>query len=285
MSLTGTFAVVSLTTMALLAVAVTWLVATSLERQAQRDGEQLADVYVSQGVQSKIDLESIGFWRDPDIGSGSGRRVARHRRQVEQRTGARQPVAVHHRRRSHSGRARVTPAAAHRPSTWTGRPGPARHWHRSSTVVDSRHGTHSRGDRPDRLRRPARRQLRLRPGEHPLGDDREVRLAHGADGRGRHRRLRAAGLAAALPHGPPRQRNSPHAGRGERAARAARRVDRSAEPPAAARPSRPGHRVDRALGQAHGADDPRRRPLQGGQRHPGSRPWRRPAEGGGPAAL
>jgi diguanylate cyclase (GGDEF)-like protein len=66
MSLTGTFAVVSLTTMALLAVAVTWLVATSLERQAQRDGEQLAEVYVSQGVQSKIDLESIEFWRDPE---------------------------------------------------------------------------------------------------------------------------------------------------------------------------------------------------------------------------
>ncbi len=56
---------VSMTTMVLLAVVLTWLVATSLGRQAQRDGEQLAEIYVSQGVQSKIDTESVAFWQDP----------------------------------------------------------------------------------------------------------------------------------------------------------------------------------------------------------------------------
>ena len=65
LSLTGTFAVVSMTTMVLLAVVLTWLVATSLQRQAERDGEQLAEIYVSQGVQSKIDTESVAFWQDP----------------------------------------------------------------------------------------------------------------------------------------------------------------------------------------------------------------------------
>ncbi len=65
MSLTGTFAVVSLTTMVLLAVAITWLFASTLESQAQLDGENLAEAYVAQGVQSKIDTEAISFWRDP----------------------------------------------------------------------------------------------------------------------------------------------------------------------------------------------------------------------------
>jgi diguanylate cyclase (GGDEF)-like protein len=65
LSLTGTFAVVSMTTMVLLAVILTWLVASSLGRQAQRDGEQLAEIYVAQGVQSKIDTESVAFWQDP----------------------------------------------------------------------------------------------------------------------------------------------------------------------------------------------------------------------------
>jgi hypothetical protein len=54
-----------MTTMVLLAVVLTWLVATSLQRQAQRDGEQLAEIYVSQGVQSKIDSESVDFWQTP----------------------------------------------------------------------------------------------------------------------------------------------------------------------------------------------------------------------------
>ena len=57
---------VSLTTMVLLALILTWLVATTLQRQAQRDGEQVAEVFVSQGVQSKIDTESVGFWKNPD---------------------------------------------------------------------------------------------------------------------------------------------------------------------------------------------------------------------------
>ncbi len=54
-----------MTTMVLLAVVLTWLVATSLQRQAQRDGEQIAEIYVSQGVQSKIDTEAVAFWQDP----------------------------------------------------------------------------------------------------------------------------------------------------------------------------------------------------------------------------
>jgi diguanylate cyclase (GGDEF)-like protein len=65
MSLTGTFAVVSLATMVLLAVVVTWISATSIQEQAQRDGEQLAEVYVAQGVQSKVDFNSTSFWSDP----------------------------------------------------------------------------------------------------------------------------------------------------------------------------------------------------------------------------
>ena len=57
---------VSLTTMVLLAVVVTWVVSTSLQRQAVRDGEQLAENYVAQGVQSKIDSESVSFWSRPN---------------------------------------------------------------------------------------------------------------------------------------------------------------------------------------------------------------------------
>ena len=66
MTLTRTFAVVSLSTMVLLAAVVTWLFDDAMRDQAQRDGEQLAEVYVSQGVQSKIDNEAVGFWRDPE---------------------------------------------------------------------------------------------------------------------------------------------------------------------------------------------------------------------------
>ena len=65
MTLTRTFAVVSLSTMVLLAAVVTWLLDDSMRKQAQRDGEQLAEVYVSQGVQSRIDSDAVGFWRDP----------------------------------------------------------------------------------------------------------------------------------------------------------------------------------------------------------------------------
>jgi len=66
MSLTRTFAVVSLSTMVLLAVVVTWLFDDTMRQQAQRDGEQLAETYVSQGVQAKIDSEAVGFWSDPE---------------------------------------------------------------------------------------------------------------------------------------------------------------------------------------------------------------------------
>ena len=66
MSLTRTFAVVSLSTMVLLAAVVTWIFDDTMRMQAQRDGEQLAEAYVAQGVQSKIDTEALAFWNDPE---------------------------------------------------------------------------------------------------------------------------------------------------------------------------------------------------------------------------
>ncbi|MFL6071168.1 MAG: putative bifunctional diguanylate cyclase/phosphodiesterase [Actinomycetes bacterium] len=65
MTLTRTFAVVSLSTMVLLAAVVTWLFDDAMRMQAQRDGEQIAETYVSQGVQSRIDSEATSFWEDP----------------------------------------------------------------------------------------------------------------------------------------------------------------------------------------------------------------------------
>jgi diguanylate cyclase len=65
MSLTGTFAVVSLATMVLLALVVTWIFASSLATQAQRDGEALAEVFVTEGVQSRVDFNMSQFWNDP----------------------------------------------------------------------------------------------------------------------------------------------------------------------------------------------------------------------------
>lgn len=56
---------VSLSTMVLLAAVVTWLFNDTMRMQAQRDGEQLAETYVSQGVQAKIDTEAVSFWNDP----------------------------------------------------------------------------------------------------------------------------------------------------------------------------------------------------------------------------
>ena len=57
---------VSLSTMVLLAAVVTWLFDDAMRMQAQRDGEQIAETYVSQGVQSKIDTEATAFWEDPE---------------------------------------------------------------------------------------------------------------------------------------------------------------------------------------------------------------------------
>ncbi len=57
---------VSLSTMVLLAAAVTWIFDDTMRMQAQRDGEQLAEAYVAQGVQSKIDTEALAFWNDPE---------------------------------------------------------------------------------------------------------------------------------------------------------------------------------------------------------------------------
>ena len=57
---------VSLSTMVLLAAVVTWIFDDTMRMQAQRDGEQLAETYVTQGVQSKIDTEAVAFWNDAD---------------------------------------------------------------------------------------------------------------------------------------------------------------------------------------------------------------------------
>lgn len=65
-SLTGTFAVVSLTTMAVLAVAITWLFWTTLERQAVQDGEKVAESFVTLGVQSIVNEDTRSFWNEPD---------------------------------------------------------------------------------------------------------------------------------------------------------------------------------------------------------------------------
>jgi len=54
--------VVSLTTMALLAVTITWLFSTTLHRQAVDDGEGLAQTYVTLGVQGTITPALTDFW-------------------------------------------------------------------------------------------------------------------------------------------------------------------------------------------------------------------------------
>jgi len=54
--------VVSLTTMALLAVTITWLFSTTLHRQAVDDGEGLAQTYVTLGVQGTITQSLTDFW-------------------------------------------------------------------------------------------------------------------------------------------------------------------------------------------------------------------------------
>jgi diguanylate cyclase (GGDEF)-like protein len=64
-TLTGTFAVVSLTTMAVLAVAITWVFSTTLQRQAVQNGEQVAQAFVTLGVQSTINENLRSFWSDP----------------------------------------------------------------------------------------------------------------------------------------------------------------------------------------------------------------------------
>src|SRR3954453_17808512 len=66
MTLIRTFAVVTLTPMVFLACAVTWIFASTLQRQAQHDGEKLAQSYVTQGVQSKIGVNMLSFWSRPD---------------------------------------------------------------------------------------------------------------------------------------------------------------------------------------------------------------------------
>ena len=53
---------VSLTTMALLAVTIIWLFSTTLHRQAVEDGEGLAQTYVTLGVQGTITPSLTDFW-------------------------------------------------------------------------------------------------------------------------------------------------------------------------------------------------------------------------------
>jgi diguanylate cyclase (GGDEF)-like protein len=61
-----TFAVVSLSTTAVLAIALTWLFASTLQRQAREDGISMAETFVTVGVQEKItNTTAVSFWTDP----------------------------------------------------------------------------------------------------------------------------------------------------------------------------------------------------------------------------
>ena len=56
---------VSLSTMIVLAAAITWLFSTTLQRQAIQDGEKVANSFVTLGVQSTINDQLRTFWTDP----------------------------------------------------------------------------------------------------------------------------------------------------------------------------------------------------------------------------
>ena len=66
LSLTGTFAVVSLTTMVLLAGALIYLFSSTLETQAHDDGERVAETFVTMGVERVITPMMRQFWVDPE---------------------------------------------------------------------------------------------------------------------------------------------------------------------------------------------------------------------------
>jgi diguanylate cyclase (GGDEF)-like protein len=66
LSLTGTFAVVSLTTMVLLAGALIYLFSSTLETQARDDGERVAETFVTMGVERVITPMMRQFWVDPE---------------------------------------------------------------------------------------------------------------------------------------------------------------------------------------------------------------------------
>ena len=189
MSLTGTFAVVSLTTMVLLAVAVTWLFATTSERQAQRDGEQLAEIYVSQGVQSKIDTESIELLDGPVVGvpapSSRSLDTVVRANSVQVLDSLSLYSVDGEPLWTSTGRPGGRPAA--RP--WTRRPRQATSLAPVSTVVDSTDGRHVLevtvpvvyGDRLAGVYGFAQVNI-------PWDDDRGIRLAVGADRRRRSSR-------------------------------------------------------------------------------------------------
>lgn len=66
LSLTGTFALVSLTTMAVLAGVLIWLVATTLQAQAREAGERAAQSVVALGVERVVTIDSSTFWAHPE---------------------------------------------------------------------------------------------------------------------------------------------------------------------------------------------------------------------------
>jgi len=66
-SLMTTFAVVSLSTMAVLAMALTWLFASTLQEQARNDGIAMAQTFVSVGVERVVtNTTAAQFWSDPE---------------------------------------------------------------------------------------------------------------------------------------------------------------------------------------------------------------------------
>jgi diguanylate cyclase (GGDEF)-like protein len=75
LSLTGTFAVVSMTTMAVLAGALIWLFSSTVDRQARDDGERIADSYVTMGVERVITPMLSTFWSDPSSVAWSDRQL------------------------------------------------------------------------------------------------------------------------------------------------------------------------------------------------------------------
>ena len=68
----ATFAVVSLSTVLVLGVALTWLLATTLQNQARKDGLALAQSYVTLGVERSINtMTASTFWTSPEAAQRS----------------------------------------------------------------------------------------------------------------------------------------------------------------------------------------------------------------------
>jgi diguanylate cyclase (GGDEF)-like protein len=68
----ATFAVVSLSTVLVLGVALTWLLAATLQKQARKDGLALAQSYVTLGVERSINTMTANtFWTSPEAAQRS----------------------------------------------------------------------------------------------------------------------------------------------------------------------------------------------------------------------